>query len=66
MLARRRRPGARIRGHALRVIADDAGDPVESGVGAMSLRHVHALKSLLTPQVLLREKETAIEAEPAQ
>jgi hypothetical protein len=48
------------------LIADDAGDPLESGVGAMSLRHVHALKSLLTPQVLLREKETAVEAEPAQ
>ena len=43
------------------MIADDAGDPPESGVGAISHRHFHALKSLLTPQVLLREKETAVE-----
>ena len=61
MPALRRRPRAKIRGHAPHLIADDAGDPPESGVGAISHRHFHALKSLLTPQVLLREKETAVE-----
>ena len=66
MLAQGRRPRAKIGSHALHLVADDACDPPESGVGAISLRHVHAFKSFLTPQVLLREKETAIESEPAQ